>query len=357
MTPQERHQVEQHLRACAACAAELESLRYTKNLLQAMPSVSLPRAFTLSEAQLGAVAAHRRPAHLVSYLQGASALVAALLLVVVVGDVLRLGVPRATLAPAAVEKAVIATAVREVRVTPELLVERPAPQAQAPQAAVAEDDLEPELLAEALVTEAPAEEAAVAAEAPPRAAAKVTEVEMQALAATPFGAPAGMGAGPEETLAVTAAGPGAGDETAEPLTESEQILPEITSAPEAMLKIAPPPAPTTAAAEAMPKQAPAPTEAPMTAEAAPPVGPTLAQPLPAAPAPAEEDTAASDLVPATAAPIRQPATPASRTTFGPQAVARWWTVSRIAEVSLAVLLVILIALTLWLRRRTSRPHG
>jgi len=357
VTPRERQQVEQHLRACATCANELETLRYAKDLLQTLPPVSLPRAFTLSEAQVGIATAHRRRAHLVTYLQGATALVAALLLVVVAGDALRLGVPRATLMPAAVEKAVVVTVVVEVQVTPELLAAPMAAQAPAAQAIAAEAEVEPELFAEAMVTGAPAEEAAVAAQAEPRAAAKATEYEMEALSATPFGAPAGMGAGPEETLSVAAAGLRADEETAEALVQGDQFLPEITPAPEAMLKQALAPAATPAAAQAMPCESPAVTEAPLVAEAALREGPVLAESLPAAQALPEEAAVASDQVAATAAAARQPTTPPSFSSAGQRLVGQWWTTRRIAEVSLAIMLVILLALTLWLRRRAAWPHG
>lgn len=49
----ERARVESHLQGCAACARELESLRRTVALVQALPRVPVPRAFTLSEAQVG----------------------------------------------------------------------------------------------------------------------------------------------------------------------------------------------------------------------------------------------------------------------------------------------------------------
>jgi Tol biopolymer transport system component len=58
VTLEEQLRVEQHLRTCASCRAELNSLRQTVALMQALPRIRVPRAFTLSEAQVGI----RRPA-------------------------------------------------------------------------------------------------------------------------------------------------------------------------------------------------------------------------------------------------------------------------------------------------------
>ena len=114
VTSRECSQVEQHLRVCAACARELETLRYTTRLLRAVPRVSVPRAFTLSEAEARREVARRRASRVLPYLRGATALAAALLLVVVVGDFL-LG-PMRYQAPqpvAVMERAVVETVVEK----------------------------------------------------------------------------------------------------------------------------------------------------------------------------------------------------------------------------------------------------
>ncbi|HEX9117962.1 MAG TPA: zf-HC2 domain-containing protein [Anaerolineae bacterium] len=54
ITPVEKSRIEGHLGTCPACRAELASLRQTVALLQALPRVALPHAFTLSTAQVGA---------------------------------------------------------------------------------------------------------------------------------------------------------------------------------------------------------------------------------------------------------------------------------------------------------------
>ena len=56
--PDERRRVETHLGTCPACQSELASLRQTVTMLHALPRVPAPRAFTLSEVQVGL----RRPA-------------------------------------------------------------------------------------------------------------------------------------------------------------------------------------------------------------------------------------------------------------------------------------------------------
>ena len=56
--PDELRRVETHLGTCPACQSELASLRQTVTMLHALPRIPVPRAFTLSEAQVGL----RRPA-------------------------------------------------------------------------------------------------------------------------------------------------------------------------------------------------------------------------------------------------------------------------------------------------------
>ncbi len=50
----ERSRAEVHLQSCASCQQELNSLRQTVKMLQALPRVPVPRAFTLSQAMIGA---------------------------------------------------------------------------------------------------------------------------------------------------------------------------------------------------------------------------------------------------------------------------------------------------------------
>ena len=82
VTPAERVHVERHLATCAACRGELDGLRRTVALLQALPRVPVPRAFTLSEAQVGIRRPEPRPAW-GSVLRGLGAVTAIALVAVV----------------------------------------------------------------------------------------------------------------------------------------------------------------------------------------------------------------------------------------------------------------------------------
>jgi hypothetical protein len=53
VTPEQRTYIERHVLICVSCQLELQSLRQTVAMLQALPRVLAPRAFTLSEVQIG----------------------------------------------------------------------------------------------------------------------------------------------------------------------------------------------------------------------------------------------------------------------------------------------------------------
>lgn len=277
VTPQERGRVEQHLRACAVCARELDTLRYTTDLLRATPRVSVPHAFTLSEADVGRTAARRRARRFSAYLQGATAVVAALLLIVAAGDVLRAPLRYEAPAPMVAEKVVVETVLVEAEAVQDTGI-------------MAVQETQETDRAEKQVVE------------------KHTEAEMQALAATPRDEPLAVGGG----------------------------RPEASR---------PAPAPTVVALRA---------EEPSRETAPPPEQPKpSAPPAPAAAEEAEEEkeeeeTAVSLAVAPTPAPLPQP-TPAH---LGKAARPdSWWTLPHLVEIALAGLLVILLSLSLWLRRR------
>ncbi len=79
LSEKERQRVEAHLRACAICQDAYQGLRQTVALLRATPRVAVPRAFTLSEADVG-----RAPARgaAPTWTRWATALVGLMLLVV-----------------------------------------------------------------------------------------------------------------------------------------------------------------------------------------------------------------------------------------------------------------------------------
>ncbi len=85
LSPEDRARVERHLDTCADCAWNLWTLRQTVDMLGRLPSMPVPRPFTISEAQIP------EPTGLFqwipySYLKGATALVALLLVLVLAGE-------------------------------------------------------------------------------------------------------------------------------------------------------------------------------------------------------------------------------------------------------------------------------
>ncbi len=89
VSPAERVRVESHLRTCAACRGELESLRQTAALLHALPRVAVPRAFTLSEARAGIRRPEPRLAWFGGLARGLGAVTAVALVAVVAVTMLR----------------------------------------------------------------------------------------------------------------------------------------------------------------------------------------------------------------------------------------------------------------------------
>ncbi len=89
LTPQERLAVEQHLGRCQACRWNLHTLQQTVRLVAGLPTVPIPRAFTIPVATRPARAP--QPRWSLPLLQGATALVALLLVVVVAGDLILTG--------------------------------------------------------------------------------------------------------------------------------------------------------------------------------------------------------------------------------------------------------------------------
>ena len=86
LSDRERVAVERHITTCAQCARDLETLQQTVLLLRDLPAVKVPRAFTLSEADISPQTVRRRP--LFGFLRSATVAVAMLLAVVITGDVL-----------------------------------------------------------------------------------------------------------------------------------------------------------------------------------------------------------------------------------------------------------------------------
>ncbi len=90
LSSQEQRVVEHHLARCPACRWNLRTLRQTVQWTRELPTVPVPRAFTLPVAPRARAVPRPRRSWL-PVLQGATALVALLLVVVVAGDLLLLG--------------------------------------------------------------------------------------------------------------------------------------------------------------------------------------------------------------------------------------------------------------------------
>jgi anti-sigma factor RsiW len=87
LTPQEYKAVEHHLETCPECQWELETLRQTTQWARELPTLAVPRVFTVPVAAEPERVARRRW-NLLPVLQGATALIAVLLVFAVGGDLL-----------------------------------------------------------------------------------------------------------------------------------------------------------------------------------------------------------------------------------------------------------------------------
>ncbi|MBN1135281.1 MAG: zf-HC2 domain-containing protein [Anaerolineae bacterium] len=122
LMPEEQAAVERHLAVCEDCRWNLETLRQTVEWTRDCAPVRVPRVFTLPvETAAPQPIRARRPAWGLPLLQGATALVALLFVVVVAGDVfLGSTAPRAEPQMVAVQPTAVmdqAAAVQEVQVT------------------------------------------------------------------------------------------------------------------------------------------------------------------------------------------------------------------------------------------------
>lgn len=122
LSSDERRVVEHHLARCSTCRWNLRTLRQTVEWARELPMVPVPRAFTLPVAPRARVVPQPRRSWL-PLLQGATALVALLLVFVVAGDVLLLGLwPASAPRPAAMPEQPAAT----VEVTQEVALSKEA---------------------------------------------------------------------------------------------------------------------------------------------------------------------------------------------------------------------------------------
>ena len=327
---EERRRVERHLGICSECRCDLDNLRRTAQWTMALPAVPCPRSFTVPVPAVKGRALGAQRVWGLPVLQGATALVAVLFLLAVVGQVVLPGtLPASAPAPAALEReslaVVEATQVAELAAAPQIeATDASEPDEEAIQLMVAEAPAEATAQSDAMVieetlavSEALDTQAAAASAAPPGMGvggegtdAQSLEAEVTGAAVKELGEPAGI-----DTLAAVTRVPTA---TVEPLVSP---VPTATTQP-------PPLRVPTATAE--PALAPAPTATLVpTIEAAP----TLV-----AEAGAETGTVALDR-------SGQAAEGTQKT--GP----RWLT---IAELALGIAFVVLGTLTVTLMLRRLR---
>jgi len=187
LTPEERVALERHLAECEDCRWNLETLRQTVEWARSSAPVRLPRVFTIPvESAAPQAVRARRPVWGLPLLQGATALVALLFVVVVAGDLFLGGTaPRSAPQMVALQPTAAmdqASAVQEVEVTQ--LVELAMPAAT--------------VVAEAAV-EGPPSEPAVAKALPPEATAALPAAPTPTVAAEV----GGIGGGELPAITVT----------------------------------------------------------------------------------------------------------------------------------------------------------
>lgn len=243
VSPRQSRQVEEHLSGCDECRAELESLRATVALLQALPQLDLPRSFALASPPMPARA---RPTYF--WATGLATSVAALLLVaVVVAEVFEvIAQPEAVqFTAAAVPETLFgapeaAAAIAAPRAS---VAEEAAPAVPAPALAL----LEPTAVTAARLAPSPLPSPAIAAAAP-RAAADAAPPSGLVAAAAPATPSPGP---PAEPVAVPAAALRAAAPLAAPPPPSSQTPAAATAETLAAAPLAP-------AAVATPGPAPTP---------------------------------------------------------------------------------------------------
>lgn len=249
LLPQEQATVEQHLDTCPACQWDLDTLRQTVQWTRDLPTLTVPRVFTVPAPAEPERAARPRW-RLVPVMQGATALIALLLFFVVAGDFLLLGNGRQLSAPKP------------------MMVQATAP-AGAVEEAPAEEVV---MLVETLEVEVPKEVVTVVVtEAEMVVETVVVEVEVavevEKVVAEPTQTPAPAAAEPAEPVAEATPIEGARAGTEEPAAEP---MAEATSIEDVLVEMEEP----TAAEAAAQEMGEAATEAPLLA--APPPGVTEA---------------------------------------------------------------------------------
>jgi anti-sigma factor RsiW len=234
LPPQERNAVEQHLAHCQDCQWNLKTLRHTVQWMRELPTVPVPRVFTIPVPARPARARQRTWG--LALLQGATALAALLLVFTLAGDLVLTGfTPAPAAEPQIMKEAVVvdegATEVAKVEVTREVEMQAAAPAAKSEEAA-AEPSTSPE----------PPPRMAAEAPAPTSAPAPTLA---GTLAPTPTAEASGMGGLGFETPAEgTGEGTGEGLVTEAPRAAAPEIGLTQTSSAQDTVAASPAPLPT-----------------------------------------------------------------------------------------------------------------
>jgi hypothetical protein len=325
----DRARVKEHLAGCADCTWELETLRQTVDLVGQLPRVPVPRAFTIQETLRPKRIGLFQDRWAYTYLKGATALAAVLLILVLAGDALfRFQGATTSFAPAmAPAKELVAPTVVAMQEAPPAPLEAPI----LPEEAL--DEAEGAAYAEVTPLPPPGEETKTIMSMPtPTAPAArgdglTTRVEATA---TPLAPPAPLGGKAEASGTPPPAAvevPAEGSPEAPMLSAAAPMAtpqPQMTATP----ILAEPPAPVSAAAST-------PTPSAIETATAPPV-PT-ATPVSVARAPAEVRPTEESALPGRRARPQEPRP----------------TLLRVVEASLCLLVIALLAATLIVRRRTK----
>ena len=378
---QELRTVEEHLAACSSCRWDLDTLRQTVLLTRNMPTMPVPRSFTLPVPATAPARAARPRWRLVPAFQLATAMVALLLFFAVAGDLALTGLQPASMpAPGLMQEEAADTLVETVQVEVQVTNVAEAGEGQAEELALQSAPAEPapERAAEKAAedsTLSPPVARGLPTEAPMAAAAAPEVTENPNLAATQTAAPAGMG-GAAPDLEGTPLPPGVGEGEGEQPYVGAYSVPETVSdtlphtpepgevpvTPEPTQPAAEAEAEVTMEMEAMALAEPSATPAPRPtrppeplATPAPPVAPGGEEALtgPTAQVQVEEPVAAEPLAAAPAAgDVDERTGEEARESMALQAHATNWL--RLIEYGLAALLVLLVGITaalmVWRRR-------
>jgi len=327
LSSRDRARVEEHLAECDDCTWELETLRQTVDLVGQLPKVPVPRAFTIYETPRPRPFGLFQARWVYTYLKGATALAAALLILVLAADALFQFQRITSFAPAK-EFAAPAAA-------PTVVARQ-----EAPPAPTEAPGLPEKVLGEAEVTPSPSAveetKALVPMPTPTAPAARDNGLTARAgAAATPLATPVPLADKAEAT--------------GTPLPAAAM---EAPAAEEGALEAPPPPA-------AAPKATPQPQRTATPIPAAPLVSASAvpsATPTPVAVATAiatATPVPTATLVSMARAPAEVRATEEQGALAGPPARPRptRLTLLRVVEVSLCLLVMVLMAATLMVRRR------